>query len=373
MIQINDILKSKIESRIRRYDNKNFEAIQDILNDCCADLQIDTPTLIYCDTLAKSFSTFNLRGSSYLIYDNCLMEALHIFNSIVVYKNDIHDIDKLFYKLFAEELLIQGDLAHSLYFTGKYGQLTFTFQNTKTGYESMLSHQITYQIYFLIGHELTHLALETMSGWGISNDFFMIVQSATRLLAERFVEDGMSINEVLSRFSGYFVDEKTQNIDEYINLLTTSDRFSHFVEECYCDFTGIKLLLENYVAPDESISAITNVLNFLIILESIKSNLIMGIKDINLTNKEAKDTLYFSVLRVQLLLIILQISDTMEIKIPRSGIKDCGFITERLKTFIQSLPSENSMRTIDDNILKSIKKTDIISYITKKLYYCYIN
>ncbi len=50
------------------------------------------------------------------------MEVLYIFNSIITSDYNSNDIDKLFYKLFAEELAIKGDFVYSLYFAGKYNQ-----------------------------------------------------------------------------------------------------------------------------------------------------------------------------------------------------------------------------------------------------------
>lgn len=370
MNQINEIIKSKINSRINRNTIINSSTIKDILNECCMDLQIDVPELVCCDTLAKSFSTFCLRNKAYLIYDNCLVEALHIFNSIVANGKSTSNVNKFFYKLFAEELACQGDFVHSIYFIGKYSELFFDFLTDDKEFEDMLSRQLTFQIYFLISHELTHLALQKVDGWAISNEFFKLIQVATRLLMERFTKDGMSQVEVLSQVSGFFLKDETQDFDEYMNLIAQSERFCHFVEECYCDFMGFKLLLEHYAAPDESIGSITNTLNFLILLECVKSDLHMGIKGINNIKKEAQDTLYFSVLRVQVLLIILQMNETQGIKTTRKGIKDCSFITERLELFIQSLPDESSLSVVEDSILKNISRDNIISYITKKLYFC---
>jgi len=147
MIPINTIISNKIKARICRKEGKTDSAtIQDILNECCSDLGIPVPTLICCDTLTKSLSAFTLRKNPYIIYDNGLIEALHIFNSITATDCNPTDIDKLFYKLFAEEMALKGNLHYSLYFTGKYGKSSFSFDSTQTYDFDYIRHQLTYQI-----------------------------------------------------------------------------------------------------------------------------------------------------------------------------------------------------------------------------------
>lgn len=375
MIPIENIISSKVNARIcRKMDIADSKTIRDILNECCSDLGISIPTLICCDSLTKSLSAFTLREKPYIIYDNGLVEALHIFNSITATDCNSTDIDKLFYKLFAEEMALRGDLRYSLYFIWKYDQLSFSFDVAQTDDINYIRHQLTYQIYFLIGHELTHLALrQDNDDWIVPEKFFRIIQVATRMLTERFIKGGMTEKEVLSRISGYFLKEETHSLDEYMNLIIKSDRFIHFVEECYCDFMGFKLLMEHYANPDEAIGAISNALNFLIILECIKSDLSEGIHKLNCTKKEAEDTLYFSVLRVQVLIIILQMNEVQEIKITMSGVKDCSLITEQLELFIESLPDEDTLKTLNSSMLQNISNEDMLSYITKKLYYCSVS
>ncbi len=190
------------------------------------------------------------------------------------------------------------------------------------------------------------------------------------MLTERSIKSGMTETDVLTKISGYFLKEDVQNMDEYMNLIIKSDRFIHFVEECNCDFMGFKLLMEHYANPNETISAISNALSFLLLLECIKSDLSQGIHNLNNTKKEAEDTLYFSVLRVQVLLTILQMNKAGEIKITLNEVKDCSFIAERLETFIESLPDENTLKMFNSSMIEKISNEDILSYIIKKLYYC---
>lgn len=367
MNQIDEILSRKIHNRISRQKIEPITTIHQIIKECSSDLGIEEPKLIFCDTLRRSFNAFKLKSEHYLLYDNNLIESLYIFNHIAMDTSNTDNMDKFFYKLFAEELICGGDLIHSLYFSGKYRLYDYTFVTDKT---PNILEQSTRQIYFLMGHELMHISLshnEGNSNNKISDEFIKVIKVATRILMEKFVKDDSSELEVLSKVSGYFLKEIVDNFNDYMNKIEKSERFLHFVEECYCDYTGLKLLLEHYSGAEKSIAAITNTLNFLIIFESIRSDLFFGIKELNSITKEAHDTLYYSVLRVQVLLIILQMNSSELIKLSYNEVKDCSPITERLEHFIKSLPSDKSMSVIDDSILPNLDKETLISYILKSL------
>ncbi len=49
-----------------------------------------------------------------------VMEALYIYDSVIMSENNQQDMEKLFYKLIGEELIRKNDLPRSLYFSGKY-------------------------------------------------------------------------------------------------------------------------------------------------------------------------------------------------------------------------------------------------------------
>ncbi len=369
MLCIDDIIDNKIKSRFVRNKCVNEDSVERILKDCCEELSIDQPNLICCDTLKRSFSAFILRSESYLIYDDCLTESLYLFNAIIKYGNDT-DAYKFFYKLFAEELILTNNLAHSLYFSGKYRKAEYSFQSVSNLDE--INDQVTRQLYFLIGHELTHLSLQ-IKNIEITHQFQYIVLEAVRLLTLRFINDGKDEKQVLSEISGYFISNQVfSNIDEYIDCLPKSDNFNHFVEECFCDYQGFKMVIENYSDADISVNSISNALNYLIMQESLRSDLSQGVYYINNARKEAQDTLYFSLLRVQMMIIILVMNDIAELKIAFDQTYECCMLTRNLEHFIDELPPPEVLKKIDDSLLPKMDRTKVMSSVIGSLRYCHL-
>ena len=370
MLSSDEIINAKINSRCKRSEISKKESIKNILKDCCNEFNVDVPHLICCDTVTKNFSAFALHGIDYIIYDNCLTESLYLFNAIIYNGNDVNDINKFFYKLFAEELILRNNLPHSLYFTGKYRKLQFSFEDNDNLKD--VDDQLARQIYFLIGHELTHLSLQNHR-IEISQQFRELVLVAVRLLTKRFISEKRDEIEVLSEVSGYFIkNDSFNNMDEYIKQLAYSEHFAHFVEECFCDFQGFKLLLEHYSNPNASIYAISNALNYLIMQESLRSDLSEGVVNISNIKKEADDTLYFSVLRIQMLLIILEMNELDSIKIAYDKTYDSCLLTEQLEQFILNLPDKTILEKLDDELLPKISKKQITRSLIKQLNYCHL-
>lgn len=370
MLSSDVIINAKIDTRCKRNEISKKESIMSILTDCCNELYVDTPHLICCDTITRNFSVFTLRGKDYIIYDNCLTESLYLFNAIIYNGNNVNDINKFFYKLFAEELILRNNLPHSLYFIGKYRESAFSFEDNDNLKD--VDDQLTRQIYFLIGHELTHLSLQNRR-IKISKQFHKLVLVAVRLLAKRFISEKRDETQVLSEISGYFIKNNSfNNTEEYIRQLNHSEHFAHFVEECFCDFQGFKLLLEHYSNPNTSIYAISNALNYLIMQESLRSDLSEGVVNISDIKKEAVDTLYFSVLRIQMLLIILEMNELDSIKIAYDKTYDSCLLIEQLEQFIMNLPDKFILEKLDDQLLPKISKKKIIRSLIKQLNYCHL-
>ena len=370
MISSEEIINAKIDSRCKRNEVSKKESVMTILEDCCIELNVDVPQLICCDTLTKNYSAFVLQGKKYIIYDNGLTESLYLFNAILFEGNNTEDIDKFFYKLFAEELILVNNLPHSLYFTGKYRELQFSFEDNDDLQD--VNDQLSRQIYFLLGHELTHLSLKNYK-IEVPTQFHDLVLVAVRLLTKRFISETRDEKQVLSEISGYFIkNARFNSIEEYIKQLENSEHFTHFVEECFCDFQGFKLLLEHYSNPNASIYAISNALNYLIMQESLRSDLSEGVVNINNIKKEAGDTLYFSVLRIQMLLIVLEMNKLDGIKIAYDKTYDSCILTEQLEQFILSLPDKTILDKLDDDLLPKISKKQIVSSLIKQLNYCHL-
>ena len=88
MISEREIIARKIADRCCRRDIHNGSDVDNIVEECCEDLQVNIPEIIQCETLTRSFCAFYLRGRPYLIYDSCLMEVLYIYDSIIMSENN---------------------------------------------------------------------------------------------------------------------------------------------------------------------------------------------------------------------------------------------------------------------------------------------
>lgn len=367
MIDEKDILAVKLGQRYCRRYVDSFPSIQAIVNECCNELSITPPKLIGCESLVRSFSTFQLRGEPHLIYDGCLVEALCLYDHILSSGASKNDMDKFFFKLFGEECILLDDLIHSLYFAGKYSKLKFSFDGD-IGYNSQITEQVSCQIYFLIAHELAHILLWKTSGH-IPVPYQKFVRGAIGALTEREMKkNGQSFQEFISLRMGYFVDFVPENMNEYLDALMASKRFHHFIEECYCDFMGLKLLLEHYENPERSVTAVSSALNYLITQESIRSDMRDGVFHMKDTLREATPTMYFSVLRVQLLLLTLEMNELNNIERAFVQIHDRSRLTERLSAFIKLLPDKETMGVLTDADLPDIDRKSLVSSLLRQFY-----
>ena len=367
MIDTKNILSVKLDQRYCRRHVDSFPNIQAIVNECCNELNMAPPKLIGCESLVRSFSAFQLRGESYLIYDGCLVEALCLYDHILSSGASKNDMDKFFFKLFGEECILLGDLLHGLYFAGKYSRLKFSFDDD-IGHSNQITEQVSCQIYFLIAHELAHTLLWKTSG-RIPVPYQKFVRGAIGALTEREMKaNGQSFQKFISFRTGYFLDFVPENLNEYLNALMASKRFHHFMEECYCDFMGLKLLLEHYENPDRSITAVSSALNYLITQESIRSDMRDGVFHMKDTLREATSTMYFSVLRVHLLLLTLGMNELDDIEQAFVQIHDRSCLTERLSTFIELLPDKEAMGVLTYADLPDIDQKALVNSLLRQFY-----
>lgn len=373
MLDAEEILSIKLASRHCRRVPQIVPAVQDIVDECCTGLGMEIPRLICCESLARSFSSFYLRKKPHLIYDGCLIESLYIYDCILYSGVNAEDMDKLFYKVFGEELLRQGYLSPCLYFAGKYRALEFSFDTREDFDSDEVTSQLSRQIYFLVAHELAHLSLGKETDAVISDEYRKFVRSAIAVLTQRIEKQGQSIKEILKDRAGYFLDQPPDTLDEYLEMLTVSERFEHFIEECYCDFTGFKLLMEHYGDPGISVSAISSALNYLITQESIFSALTNGVEGIKDTRQIAQPTMYYSVLRVELLLITLEMNELDSIEKAFIEIHDRSSLSERLSDFLQMLPGNEAMKLASEVHLPDMDERSLMDILMKHFYYVSIS
>lgn len=363
---MNSIIATKLFYRYCRKAVKPLDSISIIVKECCSALNINEPQIVFCESLKKEFEAFSLRGELFLVYDGCLIELLYLYDYILFSNFNKADIDKLFYKLYGEELILSDDVLHSMYFTGKYTSMTFSFENYNFNNTNILEY-LSIQNYFLIGHELTHLSFIKDFKRTIPSEYKKFVVALLAGLAEKAVTPKNSIKDVLKDRAEYFSDYTPESIEEYIMLLNESRKFDHFLEECYCDYMGFKLLIEHYENASKSVDAIISALNCLLTLECIRNDLCDGIRCIKNAHRIANRALYFSLIRTELLLCTIEISN-MDTASALEGVHNRIVITDRLKEFISCLP-DKQLGELSNETLPSIPKRQIIDSMIRQLYY----
>ena len=369
MNDIENILATKLQYRLCRKSIHLLPSIQSIVKECCETLGIKKPTILFCESITKDFQAFDLKNKKFFIYDSGLMEILYLYNCIAFTNFIENDMDKFFYKLFGEEFILQMDILNSMYFVGIYNDRQFSFEQNVLD-NSKVRKYLSIQNYFLIGHELTHLSLKEDSK--IPNEYKKFVIAAIALLTERIVDKNKNIQEVLLETATYFLDTSPNSIEEYIEMLKCSNKFYHFLEECYCDYMGLKLLIEHYENAEQSIRAIVSTLSCLIILESIRNDVRDGIEYIKDGTRNADLAMYCSVLRTQILLCTVEIS-RLNTAAAFDEVHKFSKITDRLISFIKNLPSKDSFAVISEDDLPQMDEETTLNIMIKQLYYISIS
>lgn len=366
-----EILAKKIADRCCRRKLRQSEGILEIIQDCSADLEMEVPEIICCETLTRSLSSFYFRKKPYLIYDSCLLEALYIFDHICMFKNRTNDMKKFFFKLIGEELILNGNLPWSLYFSGKYRTMEYLFEKDKEYDSHKIRYMLSAQSYFLIGHELGHLAIEKNKSIGVPEDYCKFVKASMKVLERRILED-YTYEEFIKKRYGYFIEKQPVDIDEYWNELFHSRKFTHFVEECYCDWNGVKLLLEHYNEAEESICAISYVFSYLILQEAIRSDITSDKLFFENANHSISRTMYFSVLRMQILLLAIQFNKLEKIEEGFRKVQEQFNLMEYWIAIIKDIPSGESFDGVGEKDLPNIDRKQLIDSLINCFYYAHI-
>lgn len=331
-----EILVRKLAKRVHRHEVGTLNSVDEIINDCCKSLQITVPTIVYCESLAKNFSAFYLDDDPYIIFDSCLIEALSLYDRIVLSGNNEEDLTKFFYKLIGEELIRNGELRRCLYMTGKYRQLSFSFDD-ESGAEytdSTVTPLLSLQTYFILGHELGHLSVapryrtiddrcdqnnqdeqdkqrEQLEATGAYTGKATASASKGVPTAYRdFIDECMNVireHSGLLDSLGYYLDEDPSTF-KYAIAFDESFFYRNFVEECYCDFQGLKLLLEHYEKPEDSVRGISLAMSYLILQEAVRSDMTDNKFFFGDKTHYASRCVYFAVLRMQVMFVTLQVN-----------------------------------------------------------------
>ena len=353
MNNVSDILDTKLTLRLSRRKISCLQSVMDIVKECCEDLQIQIPEVIFSESLAKDFQSFELRGKQYFIYDTCLIETLYIYIASALSGFQEKDIVRLYMKLFAEELLLSGKITYSMYFAGRYRQSSYSFENN-TQISEECSEYISFQSYFLIAHELVHLSLR--NGSTIPETFERYMVELIVLMAEDNEE--LPEEQRISEYSVYFFEHAEANKNDFRSKLPSSRQFQHLLEESYCDYRAMKLLVENYAGTGKALNSVFSALNCLIELEVIRNVVKAGIleKDIQAGQIEAGNVLFYSMLRTGIILNTERASNLDDIRLNDHLFK-WSEPTDHLMKFLSQLPSGEAFAAIRDMKLPADKST----------------
>ncbi len=346
-MDINKIIELKIKNRCIRSKYNVVSMVEKIIRECCGQLGIHPVEIIYCDTLKRSYSVFFLKGVKYFIYDNSLLEGLYLYNYLLINKKET-DMNKFYYKLFCEELIIQEEINAALYFSRKYKKNSFSFDLIENKLDREIENKISRQNYFLILHEVGHLYLMCGNKELILSDYLKWVRSYFDTILRRPLKSGNEISKMVKMSSEYFRIPENENTDLFLTKLFQSKRFYSFVEECFCDWFAVKFLLENFDDKKESIAAASVSLNFLTTLEMIKGILKDGAVYLH-SEKEALDTMYYSVMRIQMLIVMAQWNNIEEAV---EGIyinQNCNLINRYAIEWLKNIPNGEAFQELKEN------------------------
>ena len=240
------------------------------------------------------------------------------------------------------------------------------------GYDSHTIHyMLSAQTYFLIGHELGHLAVGRKQGGGVPEDYHKFVRASMRVLDSRILED-CTFEQFIKERYGYFIEKQPTNIEKYYNELFNSQRFQHFIEECYCDWNGVKLLLEHYNEPEKSISAISHVFNYLILQEAIRSDITADKLFFENADHPVSRAMYFSVLRMEILLLAIQFNKLEKIEDGFRKVQEQFGLMNYWLDIIRDIPSYESFCVVDEKSIQGMDRKKLTDSLINCFYYAHI-
>lgn len=341
MLRKDDVLRKKISARIIRNNVPPIKKVDIILDKICHILNAQKPIVLFCDTLTRRMSSFEFQGDRYLVFDNSLIEFLYLYNKLVISDACVEDIDKLYYKILCEECLYQGSSSALVYFK-RYRDLRFSFQNE---YEDVVNEHITYQVHFLLFHEMTHFDV-------IDNKYveeylgvrkFML--QALYILANNY-SAGSYIKDGLIDYFELTIDKKMLDSKD----LTISYRAEAFLEECFCDFQAFKQMFKHFINNNTTVSAAYSLIEFLVNSEMIRSSFD---KQIITMNTDSDETFFTAFLRLHLFTLIVMYN---ECDIEQSLLDRCNKINDRYGVVIEENFDYVPTLTISDELRTQIIK-----------------
>ncbi len=323
MLDVDRIVKLKLKYRLERSDSKPNAQIIDMVNNCCKVLNlVFTPNIMFCDSLVKNFNTFYIQNQPFILIDYSLIECLYIFNAIIISNVKKSDIIKFYNKILCEEL-IYNNSENIVFFYEKYKKDQFSFSDDIDVFDKQVKDCLFYQIYFLLVHELSHLAIKQgtrVCSYDDYNNFFF-----------------EALNFILKNSSSKILKNKKWDKND--------NKIQALIEECYCDYNAFCVLIDaNDTDKSKSLEYSYCLMNFLITYEMIRNSIEEGLFR-DFLEQEATDMFFYLHIRLNIFTVTLLLFDDSFGNKLRSK---CDYINDVFKDVLRSLCKE---RVVGDIIL----------------------
>ena len=352
MIETEKILQTKISSRITRKEIKPNKRIDKILSEICLAFNIEKPKVLFCDTLTRRISSFEFRGTWYIVFDNSLFEFLFLYDKLIISDTDTADVDKLYYKILYEECLFQEyPLALPCY--QMYKSKTFSFEDQ---FDNETNVHMAYQLHFLLLHEIAHIKFSQNNNRQDFLDFKEVMFRSLFIavkeeLTQRSPGGVSSIKKGLLNFFGVNADIAGSSDATWDDLpyMLEMGKMDALLEECYCDFQAFKYIFETYHDPKTEISASYSLLHFLISSEFIRNSFS---KHTITMNKDIDIPSFTSILRIMMFSLIVSFN---ECDIEKTLLVKCTKIFSRyseILDIVNSLPKTATDAKLKASLIK---------------------
>lgn len=223
--------------------------------------------------------------------------------------------------------MIYNNSEKMIYFYNKYKLDQFTFSDDIEEFDRQVKDCLFYQIYFLIVHELSHLAIK--QGIGVCS-----YEEYSNFFYE-------SLNFISINSSSKLLQNRTWD----------KNQIQALIEECYCDYNAFCVLIDaNDANKNKSLEYSYCLLNFLITYEMMKNCLEDGLFR-EFLEYEAKENFFYLYIRLNIFTVTCLLIDNSFGSEIRSK---CDYINDIFKDVWRGLCDD-----IGDNILLNNFKMDI--------------
>lgn len=130
--------------------------------------------------------------------------------------------------------------------------------------------------------------------------------------------------------------------------------------------------MEHYNAPEQSIRAISVAMNYLILQEAIRSDVATDRLFFDDEKHEVSHSMYFSVLRMEIMLLTIQINKISNVEKSFREIQEQYRLSEYWPDLVKKIPSAEVMALISEKNLPNIDRKKIVDVLINNFYYMHV-